>query len=390
MPRKSLFFIGISIGAGFVLTQLTVSTYVPAMPHLAVLFSKSANDLKITLMIVFFGYALGQLIWGTLSDHFGRRRIGLVALLLYTICAFFVAASYQFIQFCFTYGALGFVTAAFTSVGNAMLKDIYGKEKVARAISYVGVAMAITPSIAPVIGANLVAYFNWQAIFLFLFACALLILIAFYFIVPETIHMRERPKNPSIKKALKNILTHRVFLMYVLLLGSAFGCFTAYLDSAPFIFTHYLQASIVESGWLLLISTISYASGAVLVSQLIHRSGIAKLVKIATIISVFGSIFTLFIALLKVNNKALVLMPYIVLLLGIGMLVPLGKAGCMTALHKYAGTAASIMKFGQTVFSLIMISVAAGLNTSSTLLPISILLLAGTISSFIAARFTSN
>jgi len=194
-------------------------------PTLVNVFNTTNAQVLMTLSIFFIGYALGQLLWGTASDYFGRRKMMLISLYCYVVIAFLLSRAANINQFSILICVLGFFAAAHTSIGNALLKDIFGMKHVAKAIAYVGIAMAV----APIIGSHFLVWFGWPSIFIALTSLAIFLIIGFWFFVPETEQNKQKPDEPNepLIKVIIDILKHKQYLAFVLSLGLVFGAFFA-------------------------------------------------------------------------------------------------------------------------------------------------------------------
>ncbi len=375
---KSKLLPSLIVGSGFVLTQLSMLLYLPAMPHLTSVFRVSNEKIKLTLSIALVGYALGQLLWGTISDHFGRRRIILIALILYLLAAVNAAFSHSYLEFGIALFILGFTAATFTSIGNAIMYDIYGHQKAALAIAYVGVAMAISPTIAPALGSHLLVGLGWRSIYFFLVCYAAVLFVGMLFFVPETRSPEHKPEK-NILKLYLHMLKNSRYLAFLIALGVMFGCLFAYFNTAAFIYIKFLNVSVTTFGWLMLVSSFSYIVGTVLVSQFIQKIGPHKIVLTGIIIALFGSIILLGLSLLHVRNIPLILVSLIILILGLGLVIPASKAGAMTTFTSHSGSAASLMKFTQIVIAVLFTLIAAELPSSTSMIPLAILITFGAL-----------
>jgi len=379
----------IIIGSGFALTQLSMLLYTPAMPKLSELFHVSHNEMMFSFTIAFAGYASGQLFWGTLSDRVGRRKVVITALCLHILSALACILSFNFTMFCIALFALGFCSACFTSVGNAIMRDIYGLEKAAQAIAYVGVVMAIAPSVGPLIGSYLYIHFSWHAIYLFLIIYAFAMLTGVITKVPETHQQITKSDQPLLKLFWQMICTP-AYLRFLLALGLSFGAFFSYLDAAPFIYTQYLHSSTEIFGWLVLASTISYVLSTILVSRIMQKFGPAKLVHSGILISIIGGLLFLFSAYLHSHEVLAIIVPMFIAVFGFGMTVPSAKAGAMTTFTHNSGVASSLMKFVQISITVILTGIAARVHNDSSIIPIASLILISCILAGICFWYVSK
>ncbi len=370
---QKIFFRNLFIFCAFSLTQFSATLYLPTLPKLSDYFHRNDTSVMLFLSIFFIGYAIGQLFWGTYSDYKGRRRTLLIALVCYCIIALLIsrAASPDF--FGIALSLLGFYAAAYTSIGNALLKDIYGKNT-SQAIAYVGIVMAITPTIAPVIGAHLLIWFNWQAIFIFLLIYAAIILLGFLKFVPEThAAMTSAEKKPNPLPTIKLILKNRDYLAFTIVLGLTFGGLFAYFGAAPFIYMKYLGFSVRGYGWIMLATSFTYILGTLYNSYRIKNQAPKKIVSRGITVALAGGVLLWVTVYLDKYQFAAIVTGFSLFMLGAGIILPACKAGAMTVFKAHGGTTASIMKFIQTVGCILITVITAQLHVAKHITPVMIL-----------------
>ena len=109
--------------------------------------------------------------------------------------------------------------AAFTGVGNAIIKDVYGQQGVGRIIAFIQTGMAIAPTISPIIGAHLTTWFSWRSVFIFLSVYALLFVLGLLFKLPETHSAEKRAITQDIRlqSILHFLLSHGKFVSFILI-----------------------------------------------------------------------------------------------------------------------------------------------------------------------------
>ncbi|WP_348980958.1 multidrug effflux MFS transporter [Desulfosporosinus sp. BG] len=152
---------------GFLSAFIPLSTdlYLPALPHMADNFHVSVGLINLTLTLFFIFYAAATLLWGPLSDKYGRRPILIIGLILYTTASVLCALStnvYQLIGFRILQAV---ASGAVTSVASAVVKDVYDGRKREAVLALVFSMMMIAPIIAPVIGAFVLGVTSWRGIF---------------------------------------------------------------------------------------------------------------------------------------------------------------------------------------------------------------------------------
>ena len=147
---------------------VAVDTYIPSIPTMASDFNVGIEQVELTLPIFLIGFAIGQIFGGTLSDTMGRRKSSLIGLLGFTFFSFIIIFSthiyelwaYRFIEAFF--GGLIVVNAS------ASVRDLFHGKQAAKVFSLIGTVRGVAPLLAPAIGAFIIHFYSWEAIFIFL------------------------------------------------------------------------------------------------------------------------------------------------------------------------------------------------------------------------------
>lgn len=157
---------------------LSTDLYLPALPRMAENFKAAPSLINLTLILFFAFYAAGSLFWGPLSDKYGRKRILMIGLVMYTVASFLCAFSgnvYQLIVFR-VFQAIA--SGAATSVAQAVVKDSYTGRRRVSVLALVSSMTMIAPIVAPVVGALILRFTSWRGVFLFLAVIGLLSTVA--------------------------------------------------------------------------------------------------------------------------------------------------------------------------------------------------------------------
>jgi len=155
---------------------LSTDLYLPALPGLTQYFHVNAETVNLTLILFFIFYAAGMLLWGPLSDKYGRRLVLLIGLSIYSVAGLLCAASQdisQLIVFRVLQAAGG---SAASAVATAMIKDVYESRNREVILAWVSSMVLISPTVAPAIGAVLLGFTSWRGIFLVLAGIGLIAL----------------------------------------------------------------------------------------------------------------------------------------------------------------------------------------------------------------------
>lgn len=223
---------------------ISTDLFLPAIPRMSVALGASQGALELTISAYLIGFSIGQLFWGPIGDRFGRRlpiAFGLVIFILGSAgCALATDAAqligWRVVQ------ALG--ACASVVLARAMVRDLYGRDRAARVLSTLMTIMAIAPLLGPTIGAQILAFSSWQAIFWTLVAIGLATL-AGLFSLPETLADDRRNTEPLGKAfaAYGALLGNPRLLAYAAAIGFFYSGTFTYVASSSFAFIHYHQLS---------------------------------------------------------------------------------------------------------------------------------------------------
>lgn len=240
-PRYFLFFVASMVA----LAPFAIDTYLPALPTMAAALGVDIVQMNLTMSTYMAGFAIGQLIGGPVSDQIGRRRIGVAGLLLFIATSLLIANAESALEIQVLRAVQAF-GGGFTSViCMAMVRDSYSAAEAAKRFPTVMLVMLSAPLLAPVIGAFLLDL-GWPAIFLFLAAYALTLLI-FFGSVGETLNKPPEPMRlGGILPQYFEVLTRRVDgrlipLRYIFTQGLAASVLMTFLTNSAFVYLEYFD-----------------------------------------------------------------------------------------------------------------------------------------------------
>ena len=330
---------------------ITTDLYLPALPGLTKGFGASIAQAQLTLAALLLAFGLSQLIWGPLSDRFGRRPILLVGLSAYVLAAVGSATAPSMDLLIIWRAVQGAAMGAAVMCARAIVRDLYqpaqGAGVMSKGLSGLGVIAVLS---APV-GGLLTALWSWHAALLALavFGAVALALVAWRF--EETIPR----KNPlalqplTLVRTWADILRNPTFLAFsALSVGSYAGLFT-FLASSSFVFIHLLGFSPTQYGLVMLSMSGIYLSGTFLCRRLLLRFGVRRTVAIAGVFSVTGGTLMAVLSLAGAQSGWAIIVPHGIFMLGHGIHQPCGQSGAVGPFPQAAGTASALNGFLMTV-----------------------------------------
>jgi len=352
LKPESLFATAI-IAALVALGPLATDMYLPAMPIMREVFATDINQIQMTLSLFIVGFAIGQLIYGPLSDRFGRKPVLLSGILLFS-CSSLAAAFVTSIE---TLIILRIVQAIGGSagpvIGRAMVRDIYGPRRSGRVLSYIGTAMALAPAVAPIMGGYMTVWWGWASVFLFLAAYGVVGIFVLGAKIPETLSENSYGslKLSSLSSNYMTLLRHKQWLGYTLSCSFIFAGLFCFLSGAPFVIIEYFGFPAERFGLLFIFIVVGYVCGTLIAGRLSYSLGTYLLVRYGSILSaVAGSIMAL-LAWSGVDHVAAVIAPHVFFMIGVGIVMPQAMAGAMAPFPYMAGTASALLGFGQMLIA---------------------------------------
>lgn len=278
--------------------SLSVSIYVPSMPSIADELHSSLASVQATLSLFLLGFASAQLLYGPVSDRFGRRPVLLTGLTIYVLasiaCAF--APSVEILQLGRFLQGLG--ACCGPVVARAVVRDYYPPKEAAKVFSLIGTAVALAPALGPIIGGQLQVYLGWRSVFFFLAGFGVMMI----------------------------------------------GLF-CYTTLSPFLFIRELGIRPDVFGSLMIFTVGSYAFGSFTSGRLVGRLEARNLVVLGATISLIGAV--LLFAFSNELTLVRVIGPMMFFLLGFGLALPPSSATALQPFPRVAGSASALMGFLQ-------------------------------------------
>ncbi|MEX3009420.1 multidrug effflux MFS transporter [Hoeflea sp. TYP-13] len=327
------------------IVALSIDIMLPALPQIGDSFSiTDDNDRQAVIVVFMLGFGCAQILFGPLSDRFGRKIVLIPAILFYAVTAVADAFADSFSMLLLLRLAQGVGAAAVRIVVNAIVRDCFGGREMARVMSYTFTVFMIVPIVAPAIGQWIVDISSWQWIFIFLGFAGLLLAAWSGLRMRETLPREERlPLSFSaIGNAFKEILSNRLAMGYTLASTLCFGGLFAFVVSAQQVFQ-----SVYDLGHLFaLVFALNAGVMAVLNFTngfLVRKVGM-RLISHSALIA-FATLGTILLVISFAGTPPF-LVAYLLLAAiagAFGLVPPNFNALAMEPLGHIAGTASSVM-----------------------------------------------
>jgi MFS transporter, DHA1 family, multidrug resistance protein len=366
------------------ITPLSIDIYLPALPMLRQALAADEAQTLLTLSAFFVGFGAGQLLLGPLADRYGRKPLLVAGLVLYVVatvgCA--LATSMSAIVFCRFLQAFG--GSVVPTAVQAMVRDLYDRNESARILSLNMLVTASAPIVAPVIGGQVLLWFDWRATFWVLVAFGTVALLA-TLVLPETLEpSRRRQAHPlAVLRGYVELFRSRRYVGYVACSNFYFVCLFAFISGSPFVYIEYFGVPPQYYGFLFGVNTIGMVSTSYINSRIVVRRGADRLLRIACVIGAAASLALLATGTTGFGTIAGVALPLFVVLSLVTMVGSDAVSGALSVFPDRAGAAAAMagaLQFGAGAIA----SAVVGALADGTPRPMVAIICAGAVLSLVA------
>jgi DHA1 family bicyclomycin/chloramphenicol resistance-like MFS transporter len=332
------------------LGPLAVDMYLPSFPEIGRLLAASPATVQLTLSLYMVSYAVGQVIYGPLSDRYGRVRVLRAALAIYCVaslaCA--VAPDIEMLLTARIVQALG--SSGAVVLARAVVRDLYSGARAGRELSLMAAIMALAPVFAPTIGGVLQSAFGWRSHFVLQIAFGL---IAAYFVwrkLPETLRQRTGSISPrAIFSGYAEIARNRAVLAYVGMLAVSFAGVFAWISGSSFVLQDIYGLSALSFGLAFAAASGGYLAGTTVATRIVLRLGLDRTIGIGAIALAAGGLAAVAAIPLGGGSPIPLIAAMALYAVGMGLVQPQTMAGAMMPFPQRAGTASSLLGVSQMV-----------------------------------------
>ncbi|OAT22593.1 MFS family multidrug transport protein [Proteus myxofaciens ATCC 19692] len=220
------------------LMPLAIDMYLPSLPRIAEDFGVPGGQVQMTLSIYILGFAIGQMVYGPMADSLGRKPVILGGVIVFAFASAACALSESINMLIGMRFLHGFAAAAASVVINALMRDMFSRDEFSRSMSFVSLVMTIAPLLAPLLGALVMKWFSWHAIFWSIAIAAIIAATLSALYITETLP-KERRQRFSLRVTFGQFISlfraQRV-LCYILASGFSFAGMFSFLSAGPFVY----------------------------------------------------------------------------------------------------------------------------------------------------------
>lgn len=366
---KNEFLIIIILALLTALEALSIDLYLPAFKAISQDLKTDIGKVQISLSIFLGGFAIGQLLWGPLSDRLGRKLPILIAIAIYSISSLLILTTSSIEELWFYRFLQAFSGSAGVVIARAVVTDIFDKSRTTNIFAVLALIAGIAPIIGPSTGNLLLNLGHWHNVFIAMATMGFSAILLVLFFLPETLIINNQNEHTKIKKnsiigSYLSVLKNKTFLIYTLIGSMAYSGLMIYISNSPFLVMEKGGFSGSQYSLVFASNAIGMMLASYSVNYLLKYFHSKQIVKVASIVQfVIGLMIVLAV---WINLPIIYLLILIFLyLIPIGLLFPTITALALENFKKDSGTASAVFGFVQLLITFILSAIIGWIQAGS-------------------------
>jgi MFS transporter, DHA1 family, multidrug resistance protein len=351
-PNLVVVFLAMLLGIQPVATDL----YLPALPALKDSLHGSHAQVQLTFTGLLLAFGASQLIWGPLSDRYGRKPILLLGNLLFCAASVGAALSTEMEQLIVWRSLQGAAMGAAVMCARALIRDLYVPEQGARVLSKGLTGLGVFAVGAGPMGGWLAGQFGWQGAMwgLAILSAGLVLMLLLFF--KETVHTKnlEALKPGPMLRNWGSIVRSPVFNSYALLNVASYGALFTFLASSSFVFQKVHGMSITAYSVIMVVSSATFIAATFWCRSLLKQLGLQRTVRVGGILALISCLLMGGLWLAGFKHWLAFMVPHTLFMISHGLNQPCSQAGCISPFARIAGTASALSGFVMMVAAFVM------------------------------------
>ncbi|WP_186311560.1 multidrug effflux MFS transporter [Staphylococcus epidermidis] len=347
---------------------LTIDMYGPSLPKVQHAFGSSISEIQLTLSFAMIGLAIGQFVFGPLSDVLGRKKMALILLIGYLIASLLSVFTVHLTIFLIIRLIQGLAGGGAIVIAKASIGDNYDGDELAKFLTSLMVINGIITIIAPLLGGLALSIASWRMIFIFLTIITLIVILGILLKMPVGLHQEQSQLNfKAIFKDFGLLLTKPTFVIPMLLQGLTYVMLFSYSSAAPFISQKMYHMTPLQYSAMFAINGV----GLIVVSQItaiiVEKVSRYAMLIYLTIIQMSGVVILIFTLTLHLPLYVL-LIGFFINICPVTSIAPLCFSMAMAERTGGSGNASSLLGLFQFILGG-LISLLVGLNGQHDMSP---------------------
>jgi Bcr/CflA subfamily drug resistance transporter len=326
------------------ISQFASDNFLPSLPAIAIDLHAPATVARLCIALYLIGLCISQVIYGPLSDAYGRRKVILTGYVIFFIGCILVTTAHSITQLLLGRLIQAFGIGASSALFRAIMRDVFDGNQLAKVSSYLGIAFSIVPPLAPITGGYVQAYLGWRWNFLISLILAVILGSLLAWLLPETLSESNRRKRklPEVLTTYAQMIMNRQFLGFTACSCFAFASIMIYVTISPFLFQHGMHLSPIAFGWLAPFTAIAYILGTMLNARLLNYFSSQRLLYCSSYLFLVAGLIMLVLALLGFFNIWVIILPLMLAIMATGFVFTNAFAGAFEPFPHAAGMAGAL------------------------------------------------
>ncbi len=365
------------------LAPVSLQIFIPALPAIQSSFESGTGVTQLVLSLSILANAVATLLYGPLSDRFGRRPVVLAGFFIFIVGSALsaVAPTVGLLIAARIIQSAG--AAAGMVLARAIVRDLYDREQAASVIAYLTMAMVVAPMLSPTIGAVLIDLLNWRAIFVAMTILGVVLTFVVWRRLIET-HAAQAGGGllSGFGRGSASLFKRPLFLAYTLQSTFAISTFFAFLAGAPYFMIDILDRSATEYGVLFIVISGGFMFGNFITARLGRRFGIDRFILVGSVLALIGTSIAFLLLIAGSWSPYALFGPMIAVAFANGLSIANAQAGAVSVDPELAGTASGLAGFAQ-MFTAALVSQAVGMLQNGTPYPMAAFMVACALASLV-------
>ncbi|MDB5801949.1 MAG: putative transporter [Rhodocyclales bacterium] len=338
-----------------------VDTYLPAFPSIGAGLHATQLELQQSLTAYMLPFSFMMLWHGAISDAVGRKSVIIVGQIVFALASLLCATAPNIETLWLGRVLQGLSAGAGVIVARAVIRDVLEGIAAQRLMSHVAMVFAVSPAIAPIIGGAIATTLGWRAVFFFLCAVALALLLMTWKLLPETLPPEKRQSlHPAhLLAGYRSMLGSLPFVMLCLSMALFFSGFFIYVMSAPVFLIQHLGLTATEFGWLFVPIVVGMIAGSALSAKLAGKLHPGGTIVLAYGIAAAAMLINLALSYSLVDSVATRIPQITLYTFGMSFAMPTLTLRALDMFPHRRGMAASCQGFIQTLIMAVVAGMVA-------------------------------
>lgn len=329
------------------LGPFAIHLFFPVIPVIKDDFHLTDALAQLAFSIGVFGMAFSTLAYGAFADRYGRRPVLLIGLSLFLLGSMISALTGSFTMLLIGRLVQSIGAGCGITLARAIARDLYGSERLIKAIAYLTMCFAIGGLLAPGFGGVLIDQFGWRSVFAFAGTTGLAIMLGAYFLVPETGTQNRTAIGSTMLSGFPRLFRQPRFCALVIHTGCTSGTFLIVATASSSLMKELLHRPATEFGLYFAMVPLGFIIGTIISSHVGNRASVERMILIGASLAVIAVFVQSSLLSSGYVTPVVLFLPGSFMTMAQGISLPYAQAGAMATVPALAGTAAGIGVFVQ-------------------------------------------